>query len=107
MKIETKRDGETLTIFLSGRLDILGKAEFTNAAKDFDFAQVRTLVFDLGGLTYISSAGIQAILLHYKYMMNNKGQVKIVNITPEVLNVLQMSGFGKFPHLSLTAKPAS
>lgn len=107
MKIETRRDGETLTIFFAGRLDALGKAAFSNEAKNFDFNRVKNLVFDFKDLAYISSAGIQAILLHYKYMMNNKGRVKIVNAIPEVFNVLSMSGFTKLPNLSISGKPAS
>lgn len=106
MKIDCKREGETMTVALAGRLDILGKAEFTNAAKNFDFNRVKTLVFDFSDLVYISSAGIQAVLLHYKYMLNtNKGQVKIVNASPEVMNVLAMSGFTRFPKLTLSPKP--
>lgn len=105
MKIEAKREGEALTIFFDGRLDILGKAAFMNEGKNFDFNRVKILVLDFDKLTYISSAGIQAVLMHYKYMTGtNKGQVKIVNACPEVMDVLLMSGFKNFPNMTLSAK---
>lgn len=105
LTVESRREGETLVVALTGRLDILGKAMFIEAAKSFDFAGARTLRIDLAGVKYISSAGIQAILQHYKYMITNKGRVAIVNAHPEVLNVLTMSGFAKFPNLTLAGSP--
>jgi len=80
-----------LTLTLAGRLD-------TNTAGQLDAALSRVLtntrivrlVFDLGGLEYLSSAGIRCFIRARKAIEPGGGQVAIVNPQPPVRKVLEI-----------------
>lgn len=101
--METKEisEGTTLTLVITGRLDGLGAgklqsdmmAAFERMTKAF--VQVKTLVFDLSGVEYISSAGLRVLLLAYKHMAQSKGEMRIVGVQDKVMEVLAMTGMDK------------
>jgi anti-anti-sigma factor len=79
------------TLALAGRLD-------TNTAPELDETLNRVLantrltclVFDLGQLEYLSSAGIRCFLRARKAIEPAGGEVAIVNPQPPVLKVLEI-----------------
>lgn len=93
MEIKKNLDGEKLTVELVGRLDAVTAIEFD---KDMATAlvDVKNLTLDFAKLDYIASAGLR-ILLKLQKKMTNKGSMKIININPEVREVLDMTGFSK------------
>jgi len=85
----TSRDF-TETLVLGGRLD-------TDTAPALDLeidriagAAVKTLVFDLAGLVYISSAGLRCFARAQKVMKARAGAVLIVNPQAPVQKVLDI-----------------
>jgi anti-anti-sigma factor len=48
------------------------------------------IVFDLGGLTYLSSAGVRVFLKARKALKNNGGQVKFMNLQPQIKRVFEI-----------------
>ena len=85
------QDSNTPTIKLGGRLD-------TNTAPDLDKTLDRLLakkgitriVFDLGHLEYLSSAGILCFVRARKAIEPSGGKVAIVNPQPAVQKVLDI-----------------
>jgi anti-anti-sigma factor len=79
------------TLVLVGRLD-------TNTAPELDKEldrllakkDVRQIVFDLGGLDYLSSAGIRCFVRARKAVEPGGGRVAIVNAQPPVRKVLDI-----------------
>ena len=56
------------------------------------------LTVDMSEVDYISSVGLRA-LLSFQKQLSSKGEVKIVNIKPEVLEIFKMVGFDKVLNL--------
>ena len=79
------------TLVLAGRLD-------TNTAPELDATlnrvlantRIARLVFDLGQLEYLSSAGIRCFVRARKAIEPGGGQVAIVNPQPPVRKVLEI-----------------
>ena len=91
MTIEIKKLARETTIEVVGRLDtttapVLEKtiAENTEGTK--------SLVLDLKGLEYISSAGLR-VLLGAQKKMQKIGSMKVIHVCEEVMDIFEMTGF--------------
>ena len=91
MEIVKTREGDKLTLALSGRLDTLTAPELEEVLGTA-LTGAETLVFDLEKLEYISSAGLR-VLLRAQKVMANRGGMKIVNANETVMEVFTVTGF--------------
>ena len=91
MTIEIKRDSNTLTIELVGRLDTTTAPALERSINE-NVENTTNLVLDLKGLEYISSAGLRVLLSSQKKMQKN-GSMKLRNVCQEVMDVFDMTGF--------------
>ena len=94
MNIEKKLNDKTLVIELEGRLDTTTAPQLEAELKN-SLDGVTELVFDLGALEYISSAGLRVLLSAYK-TMRGKGSMKITNANELVKEVFEVTGFSDF-----------
>ena len=85
----TSRDF-TETLALDGRLDTETAPALDQEIDRIAGAAVRTLVFDLAGLVYISSAGLRCFARAQKVMKARTGTVLIVNPQAPVQKVLDI-----------------
>ncbi len=91
MTIKENRDGQKLTITLTGRLDTTtapALEELVKARLD----GIRELFFDMKGLEYLSSAGLRVLLLAQK-VMNRQGNMAVCNVGETVMEVFHITGF--------------
>ena len=80
------------TVFkLEGRLDTVTAPELEQAINNEGEA-LKNLVLDFGGISYISSAGLR-VLLGAQKKMNSQGSMELVNVSEEVMDILEMTGF--------------
>ena len=91
MRIDKEREGEKLTLAVVGRLDTTTAPELS-AALDASLEGVKELILDLGGLEYISSAGLR-VLLGAQRRMNKQGSMKLVQVNELVMEVFEVTGF--------------
>ena len=91
MTIEIKKNGSTTTIELVGRLDTITAPVLEKTITD-SIANIQNLVFDFGGIEYISSAGLRVILGAQK-KMQKIGSMKLIGVCEDVMEVLEMTGF--------------
>lgn len=91
MKIATEKENGTLTITLSGKLDTTSAPELEKALTE-QADGVTSLVFDLGELSYTSSAGLR-VFLKARKMMRSRDDVRLIHTAASVLEVLEMTGF--------------
>ncbi len=90
MKIEKNRNAENLVIALEGRLDTTTAPQLEEELKN-SLEGVTELVFDLGALEYISSAGLRVLLATYK-TMRGTGSIQIINANELVQEVFEVTG---------------
>lgn len=91
MTINKTAAGETLTLTLSGRLDTNTSPRLEAELKQ-SVSGVKELIFDFSEVEYISSAGLRVLLAAQK-VMNRQGSMKLVGVSPEVLEVFEITGF--------------
>ena len=91
MNIVKTQEGTTLTVALVGRLDTLTSPQLEGELRTA-VNGISTLVFDLSGLDYISSAGLRVLLSGQK-VMNRQGSMTIRNVKPEIMDIFDVTGF--------------
>ena len=85
------RIGEDGIVHLSGRLDASQVEKAEAVLRTID----RSIVADLGGLEYLSSAGI-GLLVHTYKRLNESGQsIRLTNLTPRIKNIFHYAGLEK------------
>ena len=91
MMIEIKKNlGET-TIEVVGRLDTTTAPTLEKTIND-NIVDIKSLVLDLKGLEYISSAGLR-VLLGAQKKMQQIGSMKLINVVDSVMEVFDITGF--------------
>ena len=89
--IEIKRNADETTVEVAGRLDTTTAPALDKTLND-DIAGTKTLILDLKGLEYISSAGLR-VLLGAQKKMQKAGSMKVRNVCEDILEVFEMTGF--------------
>lgn len=77
-------------VAVGGRLDTFSHAEFDRLIAPVLASGIRTLVLDLAGLDYISSAGIRSIFKARKALAARDGKVLVVNPQPQIRKVFDV-----------------
>ena len=91
MTIDETRSDSTLTLAVSGRLDTTTAPELEEKISS-SFDGVTELILDLGGLAYISSAGLRVLLATQK-AMKGRGTMVVRNVPDVVMEVFDITGF--------------
>ncbi len=88
--MEYKINDNELTIFLQGKIDSTNAKEVEdNIVSITEASEFDMLTFDAEKLDYISSAGLRVILR----MRKSYSEVKIKNVSSEVYDIFEMTGF--------------
>ena len=91
MTIEIKKNAKETTIEVVGRLDTITAPVLEKTIGE-NIGDIQSLILDMKGLEYISSAGLR-ILLGAQKKMQGIGTMKLVNVCDEVMEILEMTGF--------------
>ncbi|MBO6193271.1 MAG: STAS domain-containing protein [Clostridiales bacterium] len=91
MESTMNRDGNKLTVAISGRLDTLSSPDFEKEMTPA-IEGVEELVIDLKDLDYISSAGLR-VLLGLAQTMEDQGKMVVTNPNDAVMDVFSVTGF--------------
>ena len=91
LKIQKTVENEKTIFALEGRLDSTSAFELESQLKA-SIDGVKTLVFDFKDLSYISSAGLR-VLLSAQKTMNNQGEMSVVNVQDDVMEIFELTGF--------------
>ena len=92
MNIQKKLEGQTLTLALDGRLDTTTAPELEAVIRS-SLEGVGSLVMDLAGLDYLSSAGLRVLLSAQKQMNRKKGKMVVRHVCETIMEVFDMTGF--------------
>ena len=91
LKIDKNANGNDLIVAIAGRLDTNTAPELDNELKG-ELNGVTSLIIDMTGLDYISSAGLR-VLLSLQKTMNKQGQMKVTNAGSTIMEVFEVTGF--------------
>jgi anti-sigma B factor antagonist len=91
MNIVKTQEGSSLTIALEGRLDTVTAPQLEGELRTA-VSGISELVFDLGALDYVSSAGLR-VLLSAQKVMNKQGDMIIRSVKPEIMEIFEVTGF--------------
>ncbi|MCE2454838.1 MAG: STAS domain-containing protein [Gemmatimonadetes bacterium] len=93
MKVEVTNSGHVAIVNVEGRVDSSTAAAFDTSLADALVGDVKSLVLECSHLTYLSSAGLRAILLAVKRTSKVDGKVAVCAVQSHILEVLEVSGF--------------
>jgi anti-sigma B factor antagonist len=93
MQIEEVRQGKAMVLAIEGRLDGAGAHELETRLVALIGAGERSLVVDMGGLAYINSAGLRALLIAAKKLKPEDGRIVLCTMQDQVRDVFEISGF--------------
>ena len=86
----------TLVVKLSGEIDQSCASEIrSDIDREIQLKNVKNLIFDFGGVTFMDSSGIGVILGRYKQIKARGGKTMIVRPQPQVDKILELSGLKK------------
>lgn len=91
LDIKKEMNGSCLEFSLSGRLDTITAPQLEEEVKA-SIDNITSLVFDFAGLSYISSAGLR-VLLSAQKTMNQKGSMVVRNVSDEIQEIFDVTGF--------------
>jgi anti-anti-sigma factor len=93
MRIDEERAERALVIAPLGRLDSVSSSELERFVVMRIDAGQRRLVLDLGGVEYISSAGLRVLLMAAKRLKEPPAALVLCGMGPAVKGVLELAGF--------------
>jgi len=88
-------DGNVLNLAISGHIDATTAPELEKIV-NADASKVNKIIFDFEKVEYISSAGLRVLLSTHKAMSSKGGDFVLANVSGDVKNVLEMTGFLSF-----------
>lgn len=105
MDMTTERQDDVLSIRVVGRIDGSNAIEFQEAIRTAVTERDRAMIMDCEDLSYISSAGLRAVLMTAKSLSNRDVKFALCALSKHVLETFENSGFDKIMaiHASRTA----
>lgn len=88
---------------IAGRLDATTSSAHRLAIQELLSGDVESIDLDLSGLVYVSSAGLQVLLLAAKAAKQKGVGLSLIDAKPQVLEVLRLTGL--IPPPSAKASP--
>ncbi len=93
MPITKKPSGDSVELFISGRIDGAMANELEIALLEIMRSGVKTIYVNLAEATFLCSAGLRVLLQHWRQMKNSGRTLWLANPSAEVDSVLAMTGF--------------
>ena len=93
MEISQKEENGIVSIAIRGRLDADTSLEAEKVVKDVLGSEANRLLFNLGELEYLSSAGLRVLLSAAKEMRRRDGKIVLCALNEFVKEIFEVSGF--------------
>jgi anti-anti-sigma factor len=93
MEISQKEENGIVSIAIKGRLDADSSLEAEKVVKEVLGGETNKLLFNLGELEYLSSAGLRVLLSAAKEMRRRDGKIVLCDLNEFVKEIFEVSGF--------------
>jgi anti-sigma B factor antagonist len=87
---------ECVVVYCTGYIDTYNSAYFTGRINMIIAAGFSRIVFNLAGISYISSTGIGSFTAFLKTLRPRGGDMVLLQVQPRVFEVFQLLGFAQF-----------
>ena len=95
MKVEEKKQGDVLILYLSGRLDNPGSHQLAEATTKVIASGERNLLIHVEDLNYLNSSGLRVFLDVEKKLEAKGGKCAICSPKGMVRRVIELVGFNR------------
>lgn len=89
--VESQKD-DVLVLTLKGRLDVITSSALEGVINDANGKNTKNVLINLSEIWYISSSGLKTLLTIDQNLRKNSGKLVICAVTPEVMQVIKMTG---------------
>jgi anti-anti-sigma factor len=79
-------------IKLIGSLDILGVGDIETKFTGYCSGETPRVLVDMSDVEFLASIGIRLLIINAKSMASRKGRMVLLGPTPEVRNILEITG---------------
>jgi anti-anti-sigma factor len=93
MTIDESRIGQISVVALTGRLDSTNADELMRRLKDLLTSAEKAVLLDLGGVLYLTSAAIRAMLMAAHEAQRNTARFVLCNMRDPVREIFAMGEF--------------
>ncbi len=93
MEFTNEKNNTFYVVAITGRLDASSAGELDIECDKWLAQDETNVILDLGGVEYISSAGLRSILSSAKKLRAKEGELLFCELEGMVADVFQMSGF--------------
>jgi len=90
INLESLKRVDLLTV--SGRIDSSNASELDDALKKIMSSKRYNIVVNLSGVSYMSSAGLRALVSALRTCKSNRGDVRLSQLSDRVAEVLDLAG---------------
>lgn len=108
MQIFTRKERDNLVLEIKGRIDALTTPKLEEECQRLIDQGEKALILDLGGVEYISSAGLRTILIIARRLNSLEGKIRFCGLQGMVKEVFSISGLNSlFPAFSSVTEALS
>jgi anti-anti-sigma factor len=91
LSVNVDKKGEGVFVAsIFGSIDSVTYTELEKTIKPFLIASTKVLIFNMQGVTYVSSMGIGVVLKTRNAMEQNKGDFIMINLQPQIKAVFEI-----------------
>ncbi|GIM28115.1 anti-sigma F factor antagonist [Clostridium polyendosporum] len=96
MHLKFNKIQDNLVVILIGELDHHSAEEVRVKIDDrIDRENVKNIIFDFSGVTFMDSSGIGVVIGRYKKLSLRKGTVSVISVNNNLKRVFELSGMFK------------
>jgi anti-anti-sigma factor len=92
LTVRVEQDGDALLVSAMGELDLVNASTLAAALRQAIARDASKVILDLGGVTFVDSAGLRVVLLMAKQSLRNGGRLRLLRGSPPVERVINVSG---------------
>jgi len=93
MEAQVEEKGDVIVVRVQGRLDAASSPQLEKKLNSIIESGHFKLILNLGGVDYLSSAGMRLMLSASKKLKHLEGKVIACSLNEDVLDVIKMAGF--------------
>jgi anti-anti-sigma factor len=105
MEIKTEKLSSVFVVYVNGRLDSLTSPQLESGILPYVGVEPK-IILDLSDVDYVSSAGLRVFLMIAKTANRNQSQFVLCNVTKDILDIIEMSGFSVILNIKTTLQEA-